>query len=150
MSPLERLSRNTLMIVPVVVVWLFLYGATLLYVEEAALPSAALLVLAVLVTAGLPPRSFLRSPLDRLATAAARGQKNVLVFLALASPCLLMAFASLLAYSFWNYQRFATQYGIRSSEQTFPLVLSLIAALVGLIFLIANVAILARAPRARG
>lgn len=150
MSPLERMSRNTLMLVPLVVIWLSLYGAALLYVEQAAFPSAALIVVAILVAAGLPPGSFLRSPLDRLASAASKGSSRVLTFLAIASPSLLVVFASLIAYSHWNYLQFADEYGLPFTRHSIALPLSGIAALVGLAVLVLNIWAIARAASTHG
>jgi hypothetical protein len=130
--------------VPVVTIWLSLYGAAVLYAKQAALPSAVLVVLAIVIAAGLPPGSYLRSPLDRLAMAAARGKSGIVVLLAVLSPSLLLAFAGLLAYSNWNYRQFALRYGLESSVQALALPLSLIAAAVGLVILIANLAALMR------
>ncbi|MEW6569186.1 MAG: hypothetical protein AB1449_13675 [Chloroflexota bacterium] len=134
-SSLERLSRNTVLMVSLVVIWLLLYIAALLYVQQAALPSAVLLVLAIAAVAGLVPGSCLTPWLDRMARAAARGKSGIVVLLAVASPSLLTTFGLLFAYWHWSYQQFAFEYGLDLTRVAVTLPLSVIAASIGLLFL---------------
>jgi hypothetical protein len=149
MSPYTRLWRNTGLMAAVMAIWFFVYGAALFFLERTALPSAAMLVLALVVGIGLIPGSYFHSLLDRGAANAAKVKPPLTAALALASPVVFLVPFALMAYEEWGALRFAEEYNLDTTGEVVGLSFLTIAAATGAIFLLINVVTLIRIARAR-
>jgi hypothetical protein len=148
MSTLERLWRNTGLIAAVMAIWFFVYGAALFFLEQAALPTALMLVLALIVGIGLLPGSYLPSFLDRGAVNAAKVKPPLIVALALTSPVVFLVPSALGAYSEWGSLRWAAEHNFDTTSSIMILSLLTIVAATGAVFLLINVVTLIRIARA--
>jgi hypothetical protein len=132
----------------VLAVWVLIYAAALFFLEQAALPSATMLVLALIVGIGLLPGSYLQSLLDRGAAMAARAKPPLIVVAALAFPAVLLVPFELGAYLAWADLRFAAEHNLDATWSVVILSFLTIVAATGAVFLFINVVALIRIARA--
>lgn len=148
MSPYTRLWRNTALMVPVGAIWALIYAAALFFLEQAALPGAAMLVLALIVGIGLLPGSYLQSLLDRGAPNAAKVKAPLIVIVALAFPAVLLVPLAADACWEWANLRWAAEHGFDTTGSIATLSFLTIVAVTGAVFLIINAVTLIRIARA--
>jgi len=134
--------------VAVLAIWFFVYGAAFFFLEQAALPTAIMLVLALIVGIGLIPGSYLHSLLDRGAPNVAKVKRPLIVALALAFPAvLLVPFAAEASWE-WAHLRWAVEHNFDPTGDVIDLCFLTTMAVTGAVFLIVNTVTLIRIARA--
>ena len=140
MSPSTQLWRSTALMVLVTSIWLLVSSAALVMERQAAVLSAILLTVALVVAIGLFPGSFLQRFLDRGMRLARKAPPTVVIALALGSPpifTLLLGFSAFLA---WDNLRFAQRYHLDTGMDGLLIPLFVAGALIGLVFFVRNLA----------
>jgi hypothetical protein len=126
---------------------ILVHGAALCYVKQAALPSATLIILALIVGIGVLPGSYLQSLLDRGARMVSKAKPKVMPLVAIALPALIMLCAGFFGYEAWVVLRIVAEVGLETTPGRITLVAMIVFGGIGAFFLVVNAVTLVRAAR---
>jgi hypothetical protein len=147
MSTLERLWRNLGWMTIVLAIEILVHGAALFYINQAALPSATLIILVLVVGIGLLPGSYLQSLLDRGARRVSKAKPKLVPLLAIILPAVVLLGAGFFGYLEWVGLRIAAEVGLETTPSRIALVATIVLGGIGAFFLVVNSVTLVRAAR---
>jgi hypothetical protein len=147
MSTLERLWRNMAWMAIVLAIALLVYGAALCYVKQAALPSATLIILALIIGIGLLPGSYLQALLDGGARRVSKAKPKLIPLVAIVLPALGLLVAGFSGYGAWVVLRIVAEVGLETTPDRISLALMIVIGGIGAFFLVINAVTLVRAAR---
>jgi tellurite resistance protein TehA-like permease len=147
MSTLERLWRNLGWMTIVLAIAILVHGAALCYVKQAALPSATLIILALIVGIGLLPGSYLQALLDRGARRVSKAKPKLIPLAAIVLPAVALLCAGFFGYEAWVVLRIVAEVGLETTPGRITLVAMIVLGGIGAFFLVLNAVTLVRAAR---